>query len=178
MVFSDVLQCLLTLITVLLSIASALKGLKGQTNPLHSTHLWVIPRRRTTGECKWGYDANSTNSILTPLSQKILGISLTGKTLSKMTLQLFSTELPLIFCNSMPLRSPVDDLAQHLYSTGLRAYGRLTNFPSFKHLTGDKAIRHLALCEIWQALTKCGPINIRTSASLRLPLPVWAWTLR
>ena len=155
----DVSRCLLTLITILLPIASALRGLKGQTNPLHSTHLWVVPHRRTTGECKWGYDANTTNSVLTPLSQKILGISLTGKTLSKMTLQLFYTEFPLIFHNSMPLRSPVDDLAQHLYSTGLRAYGRLTNFPSFKHLTSDKAIRHLTLCEIWQALTKCGPIN-------------------
>ena len=59
----------------------------------------------------------------------------------------------------MPLQSFVDDLAQHLYSTGLHAYGRLTIFPSFKHLTGDKAIHHLALCEIWQALTKSGPIN-------------------
>lgn len=106
-----------------------------------------------------GYNSNCANSTLTPLSQEILGIPLTGKMLSKMILQLFSTEFPLIFHNSMPLRSPVDDLAQHVYSTGLRSYGRLTNFPSFKHLTSDKAFRHLTFCEIWQALTKCGPIN-------------------
>ena len=155
----DVSHCLLTLITILLPIANALRSLKGQTSPLHPTHLWTVPRRRTTGECKWGYDSKSANSALTHLSQKILGISLTGKMLSKMTTQLFSTEFSFIFQNSMHLRSPVDDLAQHLYSTGLRAYGLLTKFPSFKHLTGDKAFRHLMFCEIWQALVKCGPIN-------------------
>lgn len=49
----DVSRCLLALLTVLLPIASELRKLKGQTNLLHSTHLWVVPHRRTTGRCKW-----------------------------------------------------------------------------------------------------------------------------
>ncbi len=130
-----------------------------QQNPLHSTHLWVLPRRRTTGRCKWGYDSNSANATLTPLTQEMLGIALTGKAMCKMIWQLLSAEFPLLFHNTMLLRSPVDDLAQHQYATGLRAYGRLTHFPSFNHLTGEKAICGQTFCEIWQALTKCGPIS-------------------
>ena len=149
----------LMLIIILLPIANGLRHLKGQVNPFHSTHLWVLPRRRTTGKCKWRYDSNSANSTLTPLTKDVFGVPLNGKIICKMIQQLFVAEFPLLLSNTMHLRSPVDDLAQHLYETGLRSYGKLSMFPSFKHLTGDKPIRNLTYCEIWHAMTKCGPIN-------------------
>ncbi|KAH8977087.1 hypothetical protein EDB83DRAFT_2642345 [Lactarius deliciosus] len=155
----DISHCFLALIVVLLPIAKRLRHLKGQINPLHSTCLWISPRRRTTGRDKWGYDSNTANSTLTPLTQEVLGVSLTGKAVCKIIWQLLTAEFPLLVHNFMLLRSPVDDLAQHQYATGLRAYGRLTHLPSFDHLTSEKAIRGQTFCEIWQALTKCGPIN-------------------
>ncbi|KAH9038103.1 hypothetical protein EDB85DRAFT_2142108 [Lactarius pseudohatsudake] len=133
----DISHCFLTLIALLLPIASRLRHLKGQVNPLQSTCLWISPRRRTTGRHKWGYDSNTANFKLTPLTQEVLGVSLTGKAICKIIWQLLSAEFPLLFHNVMLLRSPVDDLAQH----------------------HEKAIRGQTFCEIWQALTKCGPIN-------------------
>lgn len=155
----DISHYFLTLLIILLPIANQLRHLKGQINPLHSTHLWILPRRHTTGRCKWGYDSNSANATLTPLTLEMLGVALTGKVICKMIWQLLSAEFPLLFHNFMLLRSPVDDLAQHQYATGLRAYGKLTHFPQFNHLTSDKAIRGQTFCEIWHALTKCGPIS-------------------
>ncbi|KAN0126154.1 hypothetical protein V8E53_015326 [Lactarius tabidus] len=155
----DLSQYLLILLIFLLPIANNLRHLKGQINPLHSTHLWILPRRHTTGRCKWGYDSNDANATLTPLTLEILDVALTGRAVCKMIWQLLSPEFPLLYHNLMILRSPVDDLAQHQYATGIRAYGRLTHFPSLSHLTGDKAIRGQTFCEIWHAFTKCGPIS-------------------
>ncbi|KAF8875581.1 hypothetical protein BD779DRAFT_1476016 [Infundibulicybe gibba] len=150
---------LLVLFTILLPIAHGLRSLKGQAHPFCSTHLWTMSHRRSNGHCPWLYDANEASKSLKVLTQEQLGFALSGKVIFHMAKQLFKAEFPLLFSNNMPFRSPVDDLAQHLYSTGLASYGRLATFPASPNMTGDRPIRHLSYCEIWQALVGCGPIN-------------------
>lgn len=156
---SDVSRNFLMLVTILLPIANHLRHLKGQINPLHSTHIWVEPRKRVNGSDRGLYDCNKVNAPLIVLTKDIFGIAITGKVICKAAYQLLGREFPLLFRNIMGLRSPVDDLAQHLHQTGLRNYGVLSIFPSMPNIPGDKAIRHLTFCEIWQAFIKCGPTN-------------------
>ena len=59
----------------------------------------------------------------------------------------------------MHLRSPVDDVAQHLWITGLHHYGKLGHFPRHAALIGDSPTRNIVYCEVWQALTNTGPIH-------------------
>lgn len=151
--------CLLVLFTILLPVALGLRGLKGQVHPFQSTHLWTLTRRRTCGNHKWLYDCKAANESIITLTQDIFGVALSGKILHQMIQQVFKSEFPLLFNNKMPFRSPVDDLGQHRFETGVTSYGRSASFPACRYLTGDRPIRHLTYCEIWQAITKCGPIN-------------------
>lgn len=156
---SGVSHVLLMLISVLLPISIRLRSLKGQLNAYYSTHIWVESRRRPNGMDQWLYDGKRVNAPLIALTKNVFGTAIDGKVICNMAYQLLERDFPLLFRNIMHLRSPVDDLAQHLYQTGLRNYGVLTIFPSERYLSSDKAIRHLTFCEIWQALIKCGPIN-------------------
>lgn len=159
---TDLTQLLLVLMTILLPIAIELRSLKGQHLPYQLTHLWVLPRRRTTGHIPWCYNSADVNTQLISLTTKLFGVSLDGKTIYKMVYQLLSATFPLLLSNSMHLRSPVDDLAQHLWITGIHNYGKLSHFPSHIALTGDtsRPARHMVYCEIWHALTCTGHINV------------------
>lgn len=159
---TDLTRLLLVLITILLPIAIELRSLKGQHLPYQSTHLWVLPRRHTTGDIPWRYNSADVNTQLISLTAKLFGVSLDGNTICKMVYQVLSAKFPLLLSNSMHLRSPVDDLAQHLWTTGIHNYGKLSHFPSHMALTGDtsRPARHVVYCEIWHALTHTGLINV------------------
>lgn len=154
----DMTRLLLVLINILLPMAIKLRALKGQHLPFQSTHLWILPRRHTTGDIKWRYSSVDVNKKLMDLTSRLFGVTLDSEIIRKMIHQVFSSEFPLLLSNSMRLRSPVDDLAQHLWITGLHYYGKLRHFPSHPALAGDRPARHLVYCEIWQALTNTGPI--------------------
>ena len=147
----------LVLITILLPIANKLRMLKGQILPLQSTHLWVLPRRHTTGNFKWLYNSNDANERLMELTTPLFSLTLDGELIRKMVYQVFVSEFPLLFCNTMRLRSPVDDLAQHHWITGVYNYGRLNHFPPNSVLVSDRAARNVVSSEIWHALTRTGP---------------------
>ena len=155
---ADMTRFLLVLVNILLPIAIKLRALKGQLLPFQSTHLWILPRRHTTGDIKWCYSSVDVNKQLVDLTTRLFGVTLNGEIIRKMVHQVFSSEFPLLLSNSMHLRSPVDDLAQHLWITGLHNYGKLGHFPSHSALVGDRPARHLVYCEIWHALTNTGPI--------------------
>jgi len=155
----ELTQLLLVLIIILLPISHKLRTLKGQLLPFHSTHLWVLPRRHTSGIMKWHFRANDANKDLKALTQRIFGVALDGQLIRKMVHQVLSSELPLLFSNDMHLRSPVDDLAQHLFITGLHNYGVLLSFPPLPTLIGDKPVRNMIYCEVWQAMIDAGPVN-------------------
>ncbi|KAI9444417.1 hypothetical protein BJY52DRAFT_1194328 [Lactarius psammicola] len=156
---ADVTLLLLVIMGILLPIATELRALKGQTLPYQHSHLWNLPRRHTTGDIKWCYSSIDINKQLMDLTGRLFGVNLDGEIIRKMVHQVFSSEFPLLLNNSMHLRSPVDDLAQHLWITGLHNYGKLGHFPTHSALTGDKPARHLVYCEIWHALTGTGPIH-------------------
>lgn len=157
----DVSRFLLVLICILLPIANNLRALKGQFLPFHSTHLWVLPRQNTTGNGHnmWGYSCNDVNKPLMDLTTQLFGVCLDGELIRKMVYQVFSSEFPLLFSNAMHLRSPVDDVAQHLWITGLHHYGKLGLFPRHSALVGDCPTRNVVYGEVWQALTNTGPIH-------------------
>jgi hypothetical protein len=157
----DVTQLLLILISILLPISIQLRTLKGQLLPFQSTHLWVLPRRHTTGDIRWRYNSFDVNNQLMDLTTQLFCVTLDGEIICKMVHQVFSTEFPLLLSNSMHLRSPVDDLAQHLWTTGLHNYGKSGHFSSHSALAGDRPSRHLVYCKIWHALTHTGPISER-----------------
>jgi len=156
---SDVTQSLLVLITILLPIANKLRTLKGQFLPFQSTHLWVLPRRHTTGQIKWLYNSNDVNKTLKAITSQLFGVALDGEVIRKMVHQVFSSEFPLLFNNMMRLRSPVDDAGQHFWITGIYNYGKLGHFPPHPALTGDRPGRHTVHCEVWHALCNTGPIH-------------------
>ena len=74
-----------------------------------------------------------------------------------MVYQLLLANFPLLLSISMHLSSLslVDDLAQHLWITGIHNYGKLSHFSSQMALTGDtsRPAQHVVYCEIWHALT-------------------------
>lgn len=156
---ADITRLLLILICILLPIASQLRTLKGQFIPFQSSHLWVLPRRQTTGDNKWRYTSNHVNAYLKELTFEIFGVALDGELIRKLIYQVFSHDFPLLFSGGMHLRSPVDDTAQHLWATGIYNYGRLSQFPAHPNLIGDRAARHIVCSEMWQALTSTGPIH-------------------
>jgi hypothetical protein len=174
---SEMTRLLLVLIVILLPIAHKLRTLKGQLLPFHSTHLWVLPRRHTSGNMKWHFTSNDANKDLQVLTQHIFGVALNGQLIRKMVHQVLSSELPLLFSNDMHLRSPVDDLAQHSFITGIHNYGVLMSFPPLPMLIGDKPVRNVVCCEIWQALIDVGPVNeswrAMVSGTVFFPVPTF-----
>jgi hypothetical protein len=156
---ADTTCSLLVLITILLPIANKLRTLKGQFRPFQSTHLWVLPRRHTNGQIKWRYNSNDVNEKLKAITTQLFGVAVNGEVIRKMVHQVFSSEFPLLFSNSMRLQSPVDVVAQHLWVTGIHNYGKLGHFPPHPSLVGDRPGRHAVHCEVWHALTKVGPIH-------------------
>lgn len=155
----DVSQHFVALVVVLLPLANKLRGMRGQSNPFHETHLWVEPRQIFSGTRRALYNANSANAALKPLLDDILGVSLSGDTICKMIRQILRQEYPFLWKNTVHLRCAVDDLAQHCLKTGAQHYGRPAHFPEGANLTGDKPARHLTLCEIWQSFISSGPVN-------------------
>lgn len=154
-------RLMVLLISILLPLANSLRELKGQTLPFMNTHPWHSSRRLTVGlspSALWLYNSEMANSSLITLTQKIFGFPLNGQIIRKMIYQVVNSQFPLLFTGKMHLRSPVDDLAQHLYSTGAKHYGIIRKFPPHKALTGTKAARHLVACEVWHALINAGPI--------------------
>jgi hypothetical protein len=156
---ADTTCSLLVLITILLPIANKLRMLKGQFLPFQSTHLWGLARRHTTGGNKWRYNSNDINKNLEVITKHVFGAAIGGEIIRKMVYQVFSAEYPLLFSNTMRLRSPVDVVAQHLWVTGIHNYGKLGHFPPHSTLIGDRPARHSTICEVWHALIKTGPIH-------------------
>lgn len=79
---------------------------------------------------------------------------------------------------SQDFMSPVDNLAQHQYLTGVLNYGRLTVFPKSCHLIRDQPWCHLEVCQLWQASLGCTPMKdtwrkLIENASLFNYLSVW-----
>jgi hypothetical protein len=89
--------------------------LKGQFIPFQLSHLWVLPPCQTTGDNKWWYTSNHVNTYLKKLTFEIFGVALDGELIQKLVYQVFSHDFPLLFSGEMHLRSPVDNVAQHLW---------------------------------------------------------------
>ena len=154
----ELTQYLLILFLILLPISSELRELKGQIHPYASTHVWLIYHKRSNG--RWLFDEGYMNADLEAVTRDAVGFPINCRTLYQMAFGVLRKELPGLFINvNKDFRSPVDDLAQHCYSTGVANYGRLTVFPKSPHLVGDQPWRHLAICQLWQALLGCIPVK-------------------
>ncbi|KAH9988507.1 hypothetical protein BJV77DRAFT_964401 [Russula vinacea] len=156
---ADMTCGLLVLITILLPIANKLRRVKGQFLPFQSTHLWILPRRHTNGKVKSRYNSNDVNKKLNGITKKLFNVAINGEVILKMVHQVFSSEFPLLFENTMHLKSLVDVVAQHTWATGIYHYGNLGHFPPHPSLIGDRPSRHTVHCEVWHALSNTGPIH-------------------
>lgn len=144
-------QYLLLFIVILLPVAIDLRKQMGQVHPYGSTHLFIVYHKRSRGTHPWLIDENYANKELRALTQKILSYSLDGRALTHLVFPILRQNFPQLFItNDSDFKSPVDDLAQHLYSTGITNYGRDINFPKTPYLVGNKPRRHMTICEIWQ----------------------------
>jgi hypothetical protein len=156
-VTQELTQYLLILLVILLPISRALRKLRGQSHPFASSHFWLLYGPRPKDIL---YTEADLNTALRTITESTFGFALEAKILFRMVRQVFWAEFPQLYHNNMDgFRSPVDDLAQHRYSTGIANYGRLTVFPRAPHLIGDRPWRHLAICQIWQALVGIAPIK-------------------
>ena len=153
--FQDHFQTII-LFLILLPISSELQKLKGQIHPYASTHIWLIYHKRPNGSNRWLLDERHMNAGLEAVTRDTFKFPLSCRTLYQMAFGVFRKEFPALFINyNQDFQSPVDDLAQHRYSTGVANYGRLTVFPKSPHLVGDQPWRHLAICQLWQAFLGC-----------------------
>jgi hypothetical protein len=158
----ELTEQLLILFLVLLPISCNLRQLKGQFHPHASTHLWLLHHKCTNGSNVWLFDDSHMNADLEAITRNTLGSPIDGAMLYQMAFGVLRKEFPALFINithDSSFHSPVDDLAQHRYSTGVANYGRLTVFPNSPHLIGDQPWRHLAVCQLWQALLGCIPVK-------------------
>lgn len=156
----ELTQYLLILFLIVLPISSELRKLKGQIHPYASTHVWLIYHKRPNGSNRWLFDESHMNADLEAVTRDAFKFPLNCRTLYQMAFGVLRKEFPAFFINvNQDFRSPVDDLAQHRYSTGVANYGRLTVFPKSPHLVGDQPWRHLAICQLWQAFLGCIPVK-------------------
>ncbi|KIL56589.1 hypothetical protein M378DRAFT_16983 [Amanita muscaria Koide BX008] len=156
----ELTQYLLIMFLILLPISSELRKLKGQIHPYASTHIWLMYHKRPNGGNRWLFDESHMNENLEAVTQDVFGFPINFRTLYQMAFGVLRKEFPAFFINvNQDFRSPVDDLAQHRYSTGVANYGRLTVFPKSPHLVGDQPWRHLAICQLWQAFLGCIPVK-------------------
>jgi len=148
----ELTQYLLVLFLILLPISSDLRKLKGQIHPYASTHVWLTYHKRQGGTNRFLFDERGMNVGLEAVTREVFGFPLNCRTLYQTAFGVLRKEFPAFFINiDQDFRSPVDDLAQHRYSTGVANYGRLTVFPKSPHLVGDQPWHHLAVCQLWQA---------------------------
>ena len=156
----ELTQYLLVLFLIVLPISSDLRQLKGQIHPYAATHVWLMYHKRLGGTNNWLFDERRMNVALEAVTTEVFGFPLDCRTLYQMAFGVLRKEFPAFFINiKQDFRSPVDDLAQHRYSTGVANYGRLTVFPKSPHLVGDQPWRHLAICQLWQAFLGCIPVK-------------------
>jgi hypothetical protein len=139
----ELTQYLLILFLIVLPISSELRKLKGQIHPYASTHVWLIYHKRPNGSNRWLFDESHMNADLEAVTRDAFKFPLNCRTLYQMAFGVLRKEFPAFFINvNQDFRSPVDDLAQHRYSTGVANYGRLTVFPKSPHLVGDQPWPH------------------------------------
>ena len=153
-------EYLLILLLIILPISTGVRSLKGQHHPYGQTHIWVMHCKRRGGHNRWLFDEKHMNADLEEVSKDTFGFPLTCRTLHSMAFGVLRKDFPGLFEDLGPdFLSPVDDLAQHRYHTGVANYGRLTVFPNSRHLFGDQPWRHLEICQLWQASLGCIPVK-------------------
>ena len=152
----ELTEYLLILLVIILPISTGLRTLKGQHHPYESTHIWVMYHKRPNGCNRWLFDEKHMDADLQAVSKDTFGFPLTCRALYHMVFGVLRKDFPGLFTDlSQDFMSPVDDLAQHRYLTGVSNYGRLTVFPKSRHLIGDQPWRHLEVCQLWQASLGC-----------------------
>jgi hypothetical protein len=151
---------LLILLLIILPISIDLRKLRGQQHPHGLTHLWVIYHKRPNDSNGWLFNEKLMNADLEAVTKDAFGFPLTCRSLYHMVFGALKKDFPGLFTDlGQDFMSPVDDLAQHCYSTGVTNYGRLIVFPKSHHLVGDQPWRHLTVCQLWQASLGCIPIK-------------------
>lgn len=153
-------QYLLILFLVILPISRGLREMKGQHHPHGLTHVWVTYCQHPNGSNRWLFDEKHMDASLKVISEKTFGFPVTGRILYHIVFGVLRKDFPSLFTDlSQNFMSPVDDLAQHSYSTGIANYGKLTDFPKFHSLVGDQPWRPLTVCQLWQASLGCIPVK-------------------
>ena len=119
-------------------------------------HIWVMYHKRPNGCNRWLFDEKHMDTDLQVVSKDTFGFPLTCRALYHMVFGTLRKDFPGLFTNlSQGFMSPVDDLVQHQYLTGIPNYGWLTVFPKSCHLIGDQPWHHLEVCQLWQASLGC-----------------------
>ena len=147
---------LLILLVIILLISTCLHTLKGQHHPYESMHIWVMYHKWPNGCNRWLFDEKHMDANLQVVSKDTFGFPLTCRALYHMVFGILQKDFLGLFTDlSQGFMSPVDDLAQHWYLTGISNYGWPTVFPKSHHLIGDQPWRHLEVCQLWQASLGC-----------------------
>ncbi|KAN0141542.1 hypothetical protein V8E53_000004, partial [Lactarius tabidus] len=149
-------QYLLILFLIVLPTSIQLRRFRGQQHPYDLTHLWVTYHQHKNGHNRWLYNEKLMNADLEVITKEAFGFPITCRNLYHIVFGVLRKDFPSLFTDlSQNFMSPVDDLAQHSYSTGIVNYGKLTVFPRFHNNVGDQPWRHLTICQLWQASLGC-----------------------